>query len=172
MIPLGHLRGVENGTCSFAADLEQTLIRADAACHNLLGSIDDDIERTGLHAPEPHRPSPRTAVPTATTKLDLRAAGIRSVVWATGFRDDFGWVHQPVFDHAGKPVHRRGVTRQPGLYFLGLSFLHKHKSASLVGAGEDAEHLAEQIFAGRKNVRLRAREGTPSRSSIYQPVAP
>jgi putative flavoprotein involved in K+ transport len=99
-------------------------------------------------------------VPTAITTLDLRAAGIRSVVWATGFRDDFGWVHLPVFDHAGKPVHRRGVTCRSGLYFLGLSWLHKHKSASLIGAGEDAEYLAEHLLAGCKKVRLRAQHGS------------
>jgi putative flavoprotein involved in K+ transport len=145
VVPLGHLRGVGDGTCTFAADLEQTLIRADEACNDVLRSVDDYIEKTGLHAPEPDVSSPRHAVPTPTTTLDLRAAGIRSVVWATGFRDDFGWVHLPVFDHAGKPIHRRGVTRQTGLYFLGLSWLHKQKSALLIGAGEDAAYLSEHI---------------------------
>ena len=170
VVPLGHLRGVEGGTCTFAADLEQTMTRADAACNDLLRSVDDYIERTGLHAPEPDRSSPRPAVPTAITTLDLRAAGIRSIVWATGFRDDFAWIRLPVFDHAGKPVHRRGVTCHSGLYFLGLSWLHKHKSASLIGAGEDAEYLAEHIFAERTNVRLRARALTLSRPSIYRRV--
>jgi putative flavoprotein involved in K+ transport len=142
---LGHLRGVEDGTCTFAADLEQTLNRADEACNDVLRSVDEYIQKTGLHAPEPDVSSPRHAVPTRITTLDLRAAGIRSIVWATGFRDEFDWVHLPVFDHVGKPVHHRGVTRQSGLYFLGLSWLHKHKSASLIGAGEDAEYLVEHI---------------------------
>ena len=149
VVPLGHLQRVEDGTCAFAADLAQTLNRADEASNDLLRSIDDHIAKTGLHAPEPDMSPPRTVLPAAITTLDLRAAGIRSIVWATGFRDDFGWVHLPVFDHAGKPVHRRGVTRQSGLYFLGLSWLHKHKSASLIGAGEDAEYLAVHIVARR-----------------------
>jgi hypothetical protein len=145
VVLLGHLRGVEDGTCIFAADLEQTLNRADEAFNDVLRSVDDYIEWTGLRAPEPGVSSTRFAVPTPIKTLDLRAAGIRSVVWATGFRDDFDWVHVPVFDYVGQPVHRRGVTRQLGLHFLGLSWLHKHKSASLIGAGEDAAYLAEHI---------------------------
>ena len=147
VVPLGHLQGVEDDMCVFAADLAQTLSRADEACNDLLRLIDDYIENTGLRAPEPDLPPPRPAIPTAITTLHLRAAGIRSVVWATGFRDDFGWIHLPVFDQTGKAVHRRGVTRQSGAFFLGLSWLHKAKSASLMGAGEDAEYLAEYIVS-------------------------
>ncbi len=144
---LGHLRGVEDGTCTFASDLEQTLIRADETCNRLLSSVDDYIQKNGLDAPEPDVPSRVHAIPASLTRLDFRVNGISSVVWATGFRDDFGWVHLPVFDDRAKPVHRRGVTRQSGLYFLGLSWLHAWKSASVIGVGDDAAYLAEHIAA-------------------------
>lgn len=82
----------------------------------------------------------------------LTAGGARvrpaSVVWATGFRPDFGWIEAPVLDARGAPIHRRGVTTAPGLYFLGLSWLHTRGSALLGWVGRDAAYLAERI-AGR-----------------------
>jgi putative flavoprotein involved in K+ transport len=92
------------------------------------------------------RPAPWAADGAGT--LGLHAAGIASVVWATGFRRDFSWVHAPVLDAAGEPVHRRGVTDAPGLYFLGLKWLHRRSSSFLDGVGADAEHLADEV-AGR-----------------------
>jgi putative flavoprotein involved in K+ transport len=77
--------------------------------------------------------------------IDLDAASIGTVIWATGFRRDFGWIHLPVLDEHGEPIHRRGVTRCPGLYFLGLPWLHTLKSSVLCGVGRDADHLAEHI---------------------------
>jgi putative flavoprotein involved in K+ transport len=80
-------------------------------------------------------------------ELDLKAAGITSIIWATGFRYDFDWVKVPIFDNTGEPVHRRGVTSFPGIYFLGLRWLYKRKSFFLIMAGpaEDAAYLAEHI---------------------------
>jgi putative flavoprotein involved in K+ transport len=82
-------------------------------------------------------------------ELDLKTAGITSIVWATGFRNDFGWVKLPIFNDSSEPVHRRGITSLPGIYFLGLRWLYKRKSYFLVMAGpaEDAAYLAEQIMA-------------------------
>lgn len=69
------------------------------------------------------------------------------MIWATGFRRDFSWIGLPVLDAAGEAVHRRGVTDCPGLYFLGLPWLHTLKSSVFCGVGRDALHLAEQIAA-------------------------
>src|SRR6266850_1502038 len=85
--------------------------------------------------------------------LDLIASGIMSVVWATGFRRDFGWVDAPVLDDRGEPIHQRGVTGCEGLYFLGLPWLHKLKSSVLCGVGDDAAHLADHIAAGAARPR-------------------
>lgn len=70
-----------------------------------------------------------------------------SIVWATGFRSEYGWVHAPVFDAGGRPVHARGVTAVRGLYFLGLSWLHTRGSALLGWVGRDAEFLATRIMS-------------------------
>jgi putative flavoprotein involved in K+ transport len=78
------------------------------------------------------------------TKLDASA-----VIWATGYTADYSWIDAPVFDANGRPVHRRGVTESPGLYFLGLSWQHTRGSALLGWVKDDAEHLAQQISAFR-----------------------
>jgi putative flavoprotein involved in K+ transport len=77
-------------------------------------------------------------------QLDLRAAGIGAVIWATGYRRDFSWVQAPVSDAAGEPVQRRGVAAD-GLYFLGLRWMYTRASSFLSGVGSDAEYLADQI---------------------------
>jgi putative flavoprotein involved in K+ transport len=66
-------------------------------------------------------------------------------VWATGFRRDYSWLHAPVFDARGEPVHRRGVSSAPGLYFLGLRWLHRRNSHTIDGVGADAAYLAGRI---------------------------
>jgi putative flavoprotein involved in K+ transport len=69
------------------------------------------------------------------------------VIWATGCAVDFGWIDIPVFDERGAPIHRRGVTDVPGLYFLGLEWLSRGESALMTGVGYDAAHLADHIAA-------------------------
>jgi len=147
VVLLGHLRGVAGGKLAFELDCEQTLTRADKYCQRFLRAVDDYIAETGLDSPAPGAPPPGPAVPTTPATLDLRGAGITSVVWATGFRYDFGWLHLPLFDDAGRPLHRRGVTRHHGVYFLGLRFLHTLCSSCVFGVGRDAAHLAEHIDA-------------------------
>ena len=83
----------------------------------------------------------------AIDRIDLARADVTSVLWATGYRYDFGWVHAPVFDAGGRPQQRRGVTAQPGLYLLGLHWMHTFKSGLLSGVDADAEHLAEDLSA-------------------------
>src|ERR687891_321277 len=70
---------------------------------------------------------------------------VGAVIWATGFASDYSWIDAPVLDERGGPVHRRGVTDSPGLYFLGLSWQHTRGSALLGWIGDDAEHIAQRI---------------------------
>jgi putative flavoprotein involved in K+ transport len=125
------------------------LSRADESCQHFLRSVDDHIQHTGLNGSEPDAPPAGPTVATTRATLDVRAAGITSVVWATGFRYDFGWVHLPVFDDSDQPIHRWGVARHPGLYFLGLRFLHTPSSSFVFSVGRDAAHLAQRIDARR-----------------------
>jgi putative flavoprotein involved in K+ transport len=78
-------------------------------------------------------------------RLNFREADISSVICATGYGLDFGWIDVPVLDDRGAPIHSKGVTRFPGLYFLGLNFLSKFSSSFLIGVAEDAERLANAI---------------------------
>jgi len=144
---LGHLRAVTGSRLYLADDLEPLLAAGDESVGVFTRAVDAYIARAGLATPaEPPPPpaSPRTA-PAPIRELDLAASGITSVVWATGFRRDFGWIDAPVFDERGEPIHRRGVTGCEGLYFLGLPWLHKLKSSVLCGVGDDAAHLADHI---------------------------
>ena len=104
------------------------------------------IKKTGIEA-EAHRAideAPSNGVKPIPT-LDLQAAGISTIIWASGYQLDFGWVQIPVFDAVGSPMHQRGITTFPGLYFLGLPWLYKRKSSLLYGIGEDAAFIASAI---------------------------
>jgi putative flavoprotein involved in K+ transport len=81
----------------------------------------------------------------APRELQLDHAGIRSVLWATGYRRDFSWIDADVFDATGEPLQRRGVTTADGLFFLGLRWMYRRGSDTIHGVGADAEHLAGVI---------------------------
>ncbi len=151
VILLGRLQEVQGSRAILAPDLKENLARADTLATQLTHTIDDFVLRTGMDVPaESMTEDPMSIwVPPAEPilEVDMYAAGISTVIWATGFQFDFRWVHIPVFDEARFPLHQRGVTSSPGLYFLGLPWLYKEKSALLFGIGEDAAFLASAIAA-------------------------
>ena len=81
--------------------------------------------------------------------LDLAKAGITAIVWATGYAVDFGWLKVDSFDAKGTPLHDRGISKVPGLYFVGLSWLTRRASPFIWGVWQDAKNLAEDIAAKR-----------------------
>jgi putative flavoprotein involved in K+ transport len=149
MVLLGRAEGAVDGVMSFAPDLLANLAHGDAAYQAFMDFVDAHIAAKGLALPED--PAARAISDTPAwlhepiRSLDLRAEGIATVIWATGYRLDFGWIDLPVLDARGMPVHRLGVTDVPGLYFLGLPFLSKMSSSFLFGVGDDAERLAAMI---------------------------
>jgi len=146
---VGSLGAVCDGRLRFAPDLEENLARGDETFEQFMRSVDEYILKYGLAAPEePQRTSRGAVPPTASVIGDFNAqsAGITSVIWAIGYQYDFRWIKCATFEANGRPVHWRGVTVTPGLYFLGLPRLHKVKSAFLWGVGEDAAYLAEHIM--------------------------
>ncbi len=146
VVLLGHLRGVQNGAITLAPDLTENLARADKAEADFVKAADAYVARSGLDAPEERLPDPRDGDAVEEIReLNLAAAGVSSVVWATGYTFDFGLVKLPVRDENGYPVQRRGVTAYAGLYFVGLPWLHTGASGLLVGVGEDAAYIAAQI---------------------------
>lgn len=132
-----------------ADDLTQNLARGDEAQENFKRAVDDYIRKNGLEFPAEREPAVKSEVPSPVSRLNLKDAGVSAIIWATGFRCNFEWVKLPIFDDRGQPLHRRGVTGLPGIYFLGLRWLYKRKSAFLRSASgaEDAAYLAEQIIA-------------------------
>ena len=122
------------------------LAQADEFAAEFKKGVDKYIEKTGMDAP-PAEPSELKAGYDSeiVRQLDLTSAGITSIIWATGYSYDYSWIDFPVFDDVGYPVTDRGVTEQPGLYFVGLHFLHKRKSGLLLGVADDAKHVTEHI---------------------------
>jgi putative flavoprotein involved in K+ transport len=146
---LGHVKGAHDGWLDIAPDLAASLAHGDAAYTGLLDMVDAHIERNGLDIP--HDRTARAKLPDPPylveplLRLNLRAAGIGAVIWATGYGFDFSWIDVPVLGARGEPLHRRGVTDVPGMYFLGLQWLSKMNSSFLSGVGDDAAHLADHI---------------------------
>lgn len=149
---LGSLGAVSDGRLRFVADLQDNLLKGDEGFAQFTRSVDAHVLRHRLPVPDAPVTAPapceRSAEP-VIGELDTQAAGITSVIWAVGYRPDFGWVRCAALDSRGRPVHRRGASPTPGLYFLGLPRLHKVKSAFLWGVGDDAAHLAERISEHR-----------------------
>ncbi|PZA20107.1 MSMEG_0569 family flavin-dependent oxidoreductase [Modestobacter versicolor] len=139
----GSLTGLADGRFSFAPNLTEHLDAADRVSENCKDLIDAHVERAGMDAPVEPRYTPVWTPDAEPASLD--AAAIGSVVWATGFRADWSWVRVPVFDGAGYPTHSRGVTAAPGLYVLGLPWLHTWGSGRFSGIARDAAYLAERI---------------------------
>ncbi len=146
---LSRLQAVDGPALAIAPDLPATVREGDERTQRSLAMIDAYIAREGIAAP-PHEPTVWPDPPELLDpirRLDLRDVGITSIIWATGFRYAFDWIHLPVIDREGNPIHVRGVTAEPGLSFLGLRWLYKFKSSFIHGVDEDAAYLAEQIAA-------------------------
>ena len=141
---VGRLVEAEGHALSFAAGLEESLEWSDQFAADVLHRIDEHIAATGPDAPDPEPFEPRRPLPVIGS-LDLRGAGISTILWSNGYRPDYGWIELPVFDEYGWPMQERGATIHPGLYFVGVHWLHKRRSSLLFGVGEDAEHVARHL---------------------------
>jgi putative flavoprotein involved in K+ transport len=148
---LGRADAFGDGVMRFSPDLASNLAQGDASYLSLLDSADAYAARQGLDLPEESAARTVEPEPPCVThpilELDLHGSGIAAIVWATGYALDFGWLKVDVFDERGAPVHRRGVTEVPGLYFLGLSWLSRRASSFIFGVDYDAAHLADHIAA-------------------------
>ncbi len=144
---LGRARDASGTHVYFAPDLYDNLKTNDNAEREIIKMIDGYIARTGLDVPSETLPEPLTDGYSAplVAELDLRAHNITTIIWSNGYGFDFSWIPFPILDADGYPIQTRGVTSVPGLYFIGLHFMHTRKSAILLGIAEDAAYLAEQI---------------------------
>jgi putative flavoprotein involved in K+ transport len=144
---VGRFEGTDGERARFAADLGANLTYADGFFDERFRSVYDTfIERAGLDAPPDDRSPFEYEVP-EVTELDLRAEGISTVLWTTGYAPDYAWLDFPVLDEVGLPRHSRGVSEVPGLSFIGLLWQHNQTSANLVGVAADAAYLASRWSA-------------------------
>jgi putative flavoprotein involved in K+ transport len=150
MVLLGRVAGIDGGVLSIAPDLRESLAAGDAGFLAWRDRMEGYIQANQISAPE-EPPGPLYPVSNAEAspleQLDLRAHDVSSVVWATGFHTDFRWIHAPVFDADGHPLHYRGVTREAGLYFLRIAPFYKRRATLIDGLEEDAAYVAEHILA-------------------------
>jgi putative flavoprotein involved in K+ transport len=148
---VGTAETFKDGVMHFAADLAANIARGDADYLSLLDAADAYAAREGLNLPEEPDarkidPDPR-CVSNPIRQLNLLDAGVTAIIWATGYALDFGWIKIDAFDEKGRPLHQRGVSEVPGLYFLGLPWLARRDSAFIWGVWRDAEYLADNIAA-------------------------
>ncbi len=148
---VGRTTSARGSTVRFEDNLVEDVVAADAKLARLLARIDAHAARSGVAWP--HEPHPdRIDVFEAPEALDLDRAGIRTVLWATGFRRAYPWLHVPVLDARGEIVHDRGVTTAPGLYVVGLRLLRRRSSSFIDGQARDAEEIADHIVEHRAAV--------------------
>lgn len=141
---LGRVEGVESSALRIGAGLEESLASGDAFVANFKRRVDEYVLAAGLDVAAPD-PEEDHAPVRPVEELDLRSAGVSTILWANGFRPDHTWIEGVETDEQGWPVQTRGVSAVPGLYFVGLHWLHKRKSALFLGVGEDAEHVVAHL---------------------------
>jgi putative flavoprotein involved in K+ transport len=147
VVLLGRLVDAQASKISLAPDLHENLAKSDQFIVELKQGIDKFIEERQMEVEEASKPAEMRdgfAVE-IHRELDLAGEGIQSIIWATGYRFDFSWVKFPLLDQDGYPIHVRGISAFPGLYFVGLHWLHNRKSGLLWGVGEDAAYVAADI---------------------------
>jgi putative flavoprotein involved in K+ transport len=143
---LGHLGGAAGDKVWLTPDLHENLAKVDQFELEVLNAIDGYIQENGLDVPTEGVPQLRDGYEQPIIEaLDLKAAGINTVIWAMGYTFDYSLVKLPVRDEEGFPIQTSGVTRYAGLYFVGLPWMPSERSGFLLGVGDSAKRIASNI---------------------------
>jgi putative flavoprotein involved in K+ transport len=144
----GRLMGVRDGTAQFSGSLANVCALADLKMNRLLARIDETADAEGAAAPERFEPThvDGGGLSTPLLALNLGAAGVRTIVWATGFRPDYSWLDVPVLDRKGHLEHDGGIVASPGMYVLGLPLMRRRKSSFIFGIEDDARDITEHLI--------------------------
>jgi len=149
VIVVGRVVGAAERRLALATNANSILDEADQAYASFLSAAREFVTKAKLQGDLGDEaladPLPLPAALQERDSLDLDRENITTILWATGYAYDYGWVKVPVFDDGGRPIQNRGVTHVPGLYFLGLHWMHTFKSGLFSGVGSDAEYLAEHM---------------------------
>jgi len=146
---VGRLAGINDGKAQFSGSLRNVCALADLKMNRLLNTIDEWATAHGVDGEvEPsHRFAPTEVEASPPLLMNLARGGIRTVIWATGFRPDYSWLEVPVLDHKGRIRHDGGVVDSPGMYLMGIPFLRRRKSSLIDGAGDDARDLSAHLVS-------------------------
>ena len=144
---IGRLAGINGGKAQFSGSLRNQCALADLKMNRLLGTIDEWASENGYDnkVSPPHRFEPTEVEGSPPLGIDLTRGEIRTIIWATGFRPDYSWLHESVLDHKGRVRHDGGVVEAPGMYLMGIPFLRRRKSSLIDGAGDDARDLSAHL---------------------------
>jgi putative flavoprotein involved in K+ transport len=159
MVLVGLTQAFNGSVATFQPNLAENLARGDENYLALLDAADAYIERNGLDLPEEPEARQTFPEPDCVTQpileLDLAKAGVTSIIWATGFAVDYSWLKVDAFDDNGKPQHQRGVSSEPGVYFLGLPWQSRRGSSFIWGVWHDAKYVADHIAIQRTYLEYR-----------------
>jgi putative flavoprotein involved in K+ transport len=156
---VGRTSSYADGALHFDDDLRDNIANGDANLLALLDEADAYVERNGLDLPEEPEARELGPEPECVTnpvfEVDLKEAGITTILWATGFSVDYSWLEVDALDEHGRPQHRRGVSSERGVYFLGLPWLSRRGSSFIWGVWHDAKHIADHIATQRRYLSYR-----------------
>ena len=154
IILVGRTEHYRGGTLTFAPDLADNLRRGDANYLSVLDEADAFVARNDIDLPADADaraiPPDPPCVTDPIVELDLAEARVAAIIWATGFKSDYSWLKVDAFDEMGKPKHQRGVSVEPGIYFLGLPWQSRRGSSFIWGVWHDAKHVADHIATQRR----------------------
>jgi len=140
----GRLMGVRDGVAQFSGSLRNVCALADLKMNRLLARIDATADAVDAPAPQRFEATRVDDAPLLT--MNLAAADVRTIVWATGFRPDYRWLQVPVVDRKGHLQHDGGIVASPGMYVLGLPLMRRRKSSFIFGIEDDARDIAEHLI--------------------------
>lgn len=150
---VGRTESHADGLLRFGDDLAGNIREGDANYLAMLDQADAYAARNGLDLPEEPEARQMLPDPACVTDplraLDLAEAGVSTILWATGYAFDYGWLDLDVLDDSGRPRHQRGVSPERGFYFLGLPWLSRRGSSFIWGVWHDARYIADQIVIQR-----------------------
>ena len=146
---VGRIAAFSDGKALFSGSLHNNCAMADLKMNRLLNTFDQWSSENGLdgQVDAPHRPDPTRVEAMPPLSIDLRSGGIKTILWASGYRPEYSWLHVPVLDHKGNIRHDGGIVFHAGLYLMGMQFLRRRKSALIDGAGDDARDLSDHLVA-------------------------
>ena len=147
---VGRLAGIADGKAQLSGSLKNKCTLADQKLGRLLNTFDEWAHDHGINGEveSPYRLAPTRVEASPPLTIDLTSGEITTIIWATGFRPDYSWLHIPVLDRRGRLRHDGGVVvESPGLYRIGLNLLRRRKSSFIHGAEDDARDLIDHLAA-------------------------